>query len=136
VSDPTGTSLSAKIVAAAFATSGVLHFAKTGFFLKIMPPYLPYHREIVYVSGVAEVAGAVGVLIPRLRRPAGWGLIALLVAVFPANLHNALHPDQTSGDAIPPVLLWARLPLQAVLIAWVWQATLGRSRPAAPLPPD
>lgn len=131
--DPTNSSLSAKIVAAAFITSGVLHFTHTRFFLKIVPPYLPWHQELVYVSGVAEMAGGLGVLIPRFRRPAGWGLIALLIAVFPANVHNALHPEQTSGDAVPPALLWARLPLQALLIAWVWQATLGSGRRTARL---
>jgi uncharacterized membrane protein len=126
MSDPTRTGASAKALAGLFVIAGILHFTHTRYYLKIVPPYLPWPRELVYLSGVAEMAGGVGVLVPRLRRPAGWGLIALLVAVFPANLYHALHPEQTTGDAVPPALLWARLPFQALFMAWVWQATLRR----------
>ena len=124
--DPTKSRASAKAIAGLFVTAGILHFTHTRYYLKIVPPYLPAPRELVYVSGVAEIAGGVGVLVPRLRRPAGWGLLALLVAVFPANLYHALNPEQTTGDAVPPAVLWARLPFQAVFMAWVWQATLRR----------
>jgi uncharacterized membrane protein len=116
--------LSLGVIAAAFAAAGTLHFASPGFYLRIMPAYLPWHHALVLVSGAAEIAGGVGVLVPRLRRAAGIGLIALLVAVFPANLEMALHPGRFG---ISPVLLWLRLPLQAVLIAWVWWAAVKRS---------
>ena len=78
-----------------------------------MPDYLPAHRELVYASGVAEMAGGAGVLSERTRKPAGWWLIATLIAVFPANLNMALHPDRYAR--IPPAALWARLPFQARL---------------------
>lgn len=86
-----------------------------------MPDYLPAHREVVWVSGLAEIAGAMGAQHPRTRRGAGWWLTATLLAVFPANVHMALHPDRYSQ--FPPALLYVRLPLQAVLIAWVRLAT-------------
>ena len=93
-----------------------------------MPSYLPWPRELVLISGVAEIAGGVAILIPRLRRLAGWGLIALLLAVFPANLQVALHGWE--GVHIPQWLLWARLPLQVVLIAWVyWVCLVRRAAP-------
>jgi uncharacterized membrane protein len=108
------------LLAATFVTAGVLHFTSPETYLRVMPPYLPYPRTLVLVSGAAEIAGGLGVLVPRLRRAAGWGLVALLVAVFPANVHMALNPDQIAGLNIAPMLLWLRLPFQAVLIAWVW----------------
>ena len=94
-----------------------------------MPPYLPYHREAVAVSGVAEIVGALAVIAPATRRPfARWWLIALLVAVFPANVHMAVSPEQVKGldlDRIPRWTLWARLPLQPLCVWWVWRATAG-----------
>ena len=93
-------------------------------YLNAMPPYLPYPRTLVYISGICEVAGGGGVLLPPpVRRWAGWGLIALLVAVFPANVHMALHHGSIPGLNVAPLLLWLRLPLQLVLIAWVAFAT-------------
>ncbi len=86
-----------------------------------MPDYLPAHREIVLASGVAEIVLGAGVVSPATRRLAGWGLIALLAAIFPANLHMALHPDRY--DALPAALLWARLPLQGALMWWARRAT-------------
>ena len=102
---------------------GVLHFAQTRWFMLAMPPYLPWHRELVLVSGAFEIAGGVGLLIPRLRRAAGWGLVALFVAVFPANIHMAVDPVQFGGEPIAPWIWWARLPLQAPLIAVAWWMT-------------
>lgn len=105
--------------------AGVNHFLDPDFYVRIMPPYLPWHRELVFVSGVCEVMLGVLVLVPRMRRFAGWGLIALFVAVFPANVHMALHPEQFPN--IPPAALVARLPFQAVFILWAyWAAGLGR----------
>ncbi|GAC1325550.1 MAG: DoxX family protein [Thermoleophilaceae bacterium] len=109
------------IVALGFVGAGTLHFAKTDAYVKIMPGYLPLHRELVLASGVAEIVGGAGVLAPRTRNLARWWLIALLVAVFPANIEMALHPERFR--AIPPVLLWLRLPLQAGAVALVWRAT-------------
>lgn len=104
-----------------FVAAGVLHLARPDVFLRAMPPYLPWHRELVIVSGVFEILGGVGLQVPRTRRAAAWGLIALLVAVFPANVHMALHPGEF--PSLPPWTLWARLPLQPALIAWAWLYT-------------
>ena len=108
-----------RILGAAFLTTGLLHFLKPEVYEAIMPRYLPAHRELVYASGVAEIAGGAGVLHPRTRRPAAWWLIATLIAIFPANVEMAVHAERFRR--IPEPLLWARLPLQGALIAWVWK---------------
>jgi uncharacterized membrane protein len=103
-----------------FVLAGALHFARPRWYEAIMPPWLPRHRELVYASGVAEIAGGIGLLTPA-RRPAGWWLIATLAAVFPANVHMALHPDDfrvPGGRAA----LYGRLPIQLVFVAWVRSA--------------
>ena len=104
-----------------FILAGALHFAKPRVYEAIMPPWLPRHRELVYASGVAEIAGGAGLLAPRLREPAGWWLVATLVAVFPANVHMALHPEDYEVPGGRAALL-ARLPVQLVFIAWVRRA--------------
>jgi uncharacterized membrane protein len=104
-----------------FIAAGLNHFRNPAFYLAMMPPYLPAPLGLVYLSGVLEVVGGAAVFITRWRAAAGWGLIVLLVAVFPANVEMALHPEQFSG--IAPWMLWARLPLQALLIAWAYWAT-------------
>lgn len=109
------------ILSAVFILAGLNHFRNPRMYLAIMPPYLPNHTALVAASGYAEVALGALVLVPRLRRVAGYGLIALLLAVFPANLHMALNPERF--QPIPAWALWLRLPLQAVLIAWVRWAT-------------
>lgn len=114
--------LSLWLIAALFVGAGVLHFVKPRLFAAIVPPMLPAPMLLVYLSGAAEIIGGLGVLVPSLRVWAGWWLIALLVAVFPANVYMALEPAKFG---IAPVWLWLRLPLQAVLIAWVWWATRG-----------
>ena len=98
-----------------------MHFIRTEPFVKILPPYIPFPYAAVYVSGVAEIAGGVGLLIGRFRRAAAWGLVALLVAVFPANVYMATDNIQVFETRMAAWALWARLPLQAVLI-WlvVW----------------
>ena len=104
------------------------HLLLPKLFLAIVPDYLPAHRAVVRISGLAELAGGLGVLIPATRRPAAWGLAALLVAVFPANLWMAQHPERFSS--IPAWVLWARLPLQVPLIAWaVFCARPAKVRP-------
>jgi uncharacterized membrane protein len=105
----------------AFVTAGVNHFTNPDFFVAIMPPYLPAHLELVYLSGVFEILLGVAVLVPKLRSLAGWGLIALLLAIFPANLHMALHPELFPD--IEPVALYIRLPIQFLLIGWAFWAT-------------
>ncbi len=104
-----------------FIAAGANHFVITDFCAGIIPPYLPCHRELVYVSGVAEVVLGALLLIPRCRIVDAWGLVALLIAVFPANLHMALNPD--AYPTFAPTLLWLRLPFQGVLIAWAYWLT-------------
>lgn len=114
--------LSLLFLGAAFIAAGALHFVRPAVYARIIPPFLPWPMALVYVSGVAEILGGIGVLIPALRPWAGLGLVALLVAVFPANVYMAVAPER-AGFGIAPVLLWLRLALQAVLIVWVWWAT-------------
>lgn len=103
-----------------FVVTGVLHFVLTDAFAAIVPPYLPAPELLVYVSGVFEAIGGVGLLLARpLRRWAAYGLVLLLLAVFPANLYMALHPDAVPGLSIAPWLLWLRLPFQFILIGGV-----------------
>ncbi len=105
------------ITGLAFVLAGLNHFWQPRVYRAIMPPYLPWPDVLVALSGYAEVGLGVLLLVPRFRRIAGGGLIGLLIAVFPANLHMALNPERY--EAIPAWLLWCRLPLQAVLIALV-----------------
>jgi uncharacterized membrane protein len=95
---------------------GVLHFTAPDFFVKIVPDYLPAHVLLVMVSGVFEILGGVGILVPRARKAASFGLVALYLAVFPANVNMLLHRE--IAPDVPLWVLWARLPLQGVLIAW------------------
>jgi uncharacterized membrane protein len=120
------------LLAVLFVLAGLNHFLHPETYLAMMPPYLPAPDVLNYISGAAEVAGGVGVLMPRLRRAAAWGLVALLVAVFPANLHMALHG--LAGATIPAWMLWVRLPLQFVLMAWVAYACRLMPRGAGHVP--
>src|SRR5262245_43289000 len=110
-----------------FVGAGVSHFWNAEFFASIVPPYLPAAYALVYVSGVCEILGGLGVLPVATRRLAGYGLLALLAAVYPANLHMAFHPELFPD--VSPAALYARLPLQFVIALWVWWAT--RPEPAA-----
>lgn len=114
--------ISLVLIALGFVAAGVLHFLRPTLYARIIPPFLPFPMALVYISGVTEILGGLGVLVPSLRTWAGLGLIALLIAVFPANLYMALSPER-AGMGVAPVWLWLRLPLQLVLIAWVWWAT-------------
>ncbi len=109
------------LLAALFTTAGVMHFLRPAFFEAIVPPYLPAPHLLVVVSGILEIALALMLLIPRVSRVAAFGLIALLLAVSPANIHMALHPSLF--PAFSPIALWIRLPLQLVLIAWAFWYT-------------
>ena len=108
--------------------AGVLHFLRPGPYVAIVPPQLPAPLALVYVSGVAEIAGGLGLILPATRRLAAWGLVALYVAIFPANIYMAMAAINPLGGEPPSALvLYGRLPLQLVLIAWAaWYA-----RPAA-----
>ena len=105
-----------------FLFAGTMHFLKPRPYVAIVPDALPRKREIVFASGVAELAGGAGVLVPRTRRLAGWWLIATLLAIFPANVNMAVNAERYR--VVPEPLLWVRLPLQGALIAWVWRAVL------------
>jgi len=112
---------SQRLLAAVFTAAGALHFLRPKMYEEIVPDYLPAHHELVLISGAAEIAGGVLVVFPRTRRLGGLWIAATLVAVFPANLDMALNPDRYAS--LPPALLWARLPLQGLLIWWALHAT-------------
>lgn len=116
------------LLAVGMIGAGLNHFRVPGLYTAMMPAALPWHLALVYVSGVAEIAGGVGLLVPATRRLAAWGLVALLVAVFPANVNMAIHHLPLGARAVPSWALWARLPLQVVLIAWAWWYTRGEPR--------
>jgi len=106
------------ILSVFFILAGMNHFRMPSTYLGMMPPWLPWPAGLNAVAGACEILGGIGLLVPRVRRSAGWGLIALLVAVFPANVHVALE-GQMQGFDFSPAVLWLRLPFQAVFIAWV-----------------
>jgi uncharacterized membrane protein len=106
------------LVGPAFVAAGALHFLRTHWYEAIVPDYLPAHREIVYVSGVAEMVGGAGLMVPSTRRAAGWWLIATLVAIFPANVWMAQNPERYKVPGGRTALI-ARLPFQALFIALV-----------------
>ena len=104
-----------------FISAGILHFVTPDFFVRIVPPILPAPLFIVYLSGIVEIALGILLLVPKFSRFAAFGLIALLVAVFPANIYMALNP-QTFPD-YDPLLLYLRLPIQFLLIFWAYRLT-------------
>jgi len=112
------------LLASLFIGAGILHFIKPETYLRIMPPALPAPRLLVLLSGVAEVAGGLGLLLPATRRWAAWGLLALLLAVFPANVYMLQIHDQLH---LPAWLAWARLPLQPLLLWIIWRVALRRN---------
>jgi len=112
---------SQRLLAVVFTAAGTLHFVRPRMYEEIVPDVLPAHHELVLASGAAEIAGAVLVVFPRTRRIGGLWLAATLLGVFPANVNMALHADRY--DALAPALLWARLPLQGLLVWWALCAT-------------
>ena len=112
-----------------FALAGANHFVHTNFYVNIMPAYLPWHTALVYVSGAFEVALGLLLLSRRFERLAAWGMIALIVAVTPANVQMALHPELYPDYS--STVLWARLPLQGLLIAWAFWFTRPRREECA-----
>ena len=115
------------LLAAFFTADGINHFRAPAMYLGMIPAWLPWPAALSAIAGASEILGGLGILVPRLRIAAGWGLAALLVAVFPANLHVALL-GRMPGFAFSPLTLWLRLPLQAVLIAWVYVAAITPDR--------
>ncbi|MGI8744390.1 MAG: DoxX family protein [Bryobacteraceae bacterium] len=118
------------LLAALFIVAGVLHLVSPAPFLRIVPPFLPWSEALVAISGIAEISGGVGLLIPGLRRFAAYGLVVLLIAVFPANIYMAVAHVPFGGWMGQAWLQWLRLPFQFVLIAWAWIYT---AAPNAPL---
>jgi uncharacterized membrane protein len=116
-------------LAAMFVMTGTTHFTATESMLQMVPEFLPLRREAVYLSGLAELAGAAGLLIPWLRRAAGLGLAAMLVAVFPANVNVAVNHLQIDLVSTDPLMQWVRLLVQPVLI-WLVVWASGRERPS------
>lgn len=109
------------LFAALFIVAGALHFLLTPIYLGIMPPYLPSPRLLVQISGLFEILGGAGLLLPATRSAAAWGLVALLIAVMPANVQMAIN--HAHWPTVPGWLLWARLPMQLPLIWWAWRYT-------------
>ena len=109
------------VLASAFVLAGGNHFINTAFYLSIMPPVLPAHLFFVYLSGVFEIALGILLMIPKYSRLAAWGLVALMIAVFPANVYMAMNTNLF--PQFDPNAIWLRLPLQFVLIGWAFWHT-------------
>jgi uncharacterized membrane protein len=111
------------LLAAIMIVAGILHFVIPKGYVRMIPRALPQPLLLVYISGVAEIAGGAGLLVPQVSRAAAWGLIALLVAVFPANINMAVNRIGLTKAPPKMWMLWARLPLQFLLIYWAWLYT-------------
>ncbi len=107
-----------------FVFAGVMHFVKPGAYVRIMPPWMPAPLALVLISGVFEILGGAGVLLPATRLAAGWGLIALLVAVYPANAQMLMNAYAEHWSAWWKLGLWARMPLQPLMIFWVYRSAV------------
>lgn len=120
------------IHAVAIIVVGITHFIVPEQYARIVPPQLPYPFALVYISGFFEILGGIGLVTPFVSVAAAWGLIALYIAVFPANINMAVNSIPIDGIPHIPWLYWARLPFQAVLIAWAyWYTKKPESQPAA-----
>jgi uncharacterized membrane protein len=113
------------LCAAFFVGAGLLHFVRPKIYEQVVPPGFGDPRLVVMISGAAEIAAGLALRRSTARRLTRWGLTALLVAVFPANVYMALEPDRSGVSVVPGWLLWARLPIQPALIWWVWRVTRG-----------
>lgn len=117
------------LLAAIMILAGTSHFTMTAAYAMIVPDVLPAAELLVYISGVFEILGGIGLLIPKLRQRTAWGLIALFVAVLPANLYQAMHGLQPPGLEMSDTMIWARLPLQLVPILWaLWMTRPDKQR--------
>ena len=108
------------IIALFFIAGGIAHFVFTDFFVQSMPDYLSYHKELVIISGIFELLGAIGILVPQTRCFSAFGLILLVIAVYPANINMALHPERFKD--IPVLFLYVRLPFQFLFVWFIWWA--------------
>lgn len=125
------------LLGVAMISIGVMHFVNPAPFVAIMPAFLPWHLELVWISGAFEIALGAGVLLPATRRASAWGLVALYLAVFPANINMAVNGiSPPGGPDIPSWLAWGRLPLQLVLIAWAYWYTRAEPDEASAHTPD
>jgi len=113
------------ILAVLFMLAGAMHFILPQAYLRIMPPYLPSPLMLINISGAAEILGGIGLLIPFTRHLAAWGLVALLIAVLPANIYTATAHLPLPGLAGQSWVQWLRIPLQVPLIYWAWLYTRG-----------
>lgn len=113
------------VLAALFLVAGALHFVLPQMYLRIMPPLLPEPLGLIYLSGVAEMLGGLGLLIPATRKAAAWGLVALLIAVWPANIYMAIAHISFPGIFGQSWAQWLRVPLQIPMIYWGWMYTRG-----------
>ena len=104
-----------------YILAGIMHFLKPRFYLQIMPPYIPWHKTIVFLSGVAEILLGVFLLLPLYSKQAAWGVVVLLILIFPAHIHHLR--SNPPGSKIPNWALYLRMPLQGVLIYWAWWHT-------------
>jgi uncharacterized membrane protein len=116
------------VMGVSYAAAGVMHFVAPKAYTRVVPPQFPRPIALVYLSGIAEIVLGIGVLIRRTRQQSAWGIIALLIAVFPANVHMATSDVATDAapdwaDGITRAAMWVRLPLQGVLILWAWWYT-------------
>ena len=111
------------VLAVAIIIVGITHFIRPEQYARIVPPQFPHPVALVYISGVFEILGGIGLMIPLVSVAAAWGLIALFIAVFPANINQAIHSIPIEGIPHHPLLYWFRLPFQAVFIAWAWWYT-------------
>jgi uncharacterized membrane protein len=112
------------LMALLYVAAGLNHFLRPAFYAVMIPPYLPAPQLLVTVSGLAEIALGILVVVPRVSRLAAWGVIALLIAVFPANLYMAQHPEHFPQFSRSALLI--RLPIQLVLILWAYWYTIRR----------
>ncbi len=114
-------------MAALYIVAGVMHFVVPELYVQIVPPFFPGRLALVYLSGLAEIALGLGLLHPRTRRLAAWGIVALLIAIFPANVYMATSGvviEGAPGGGDPSELVrWGRLPIQVVLVVWAWWYT-------------
>ncbi|MEJ7861210.1 MAG: DoxX family membrane protein [Pyrinomonadaceae bacterium] len=109
------------ILAIVFVLAGIYHFVNPAIYLRIMPPYLPVHLLLIYLSGFFQIVLGVLLVVPKFTRRAAWGVVGLLIAVFPANIFIAMNTELF--PEINPILIWLRLPLQFVMMAWAYWFT-------------
>lgn len=109
------------IMASLYIIAGIYHFVNPKFYLKIMPPYIPWHKTMIYLSGAAEIILGLLLFYPTYSAFAAWGIVALLIAVFPANIYHLTSAK--TGKGIPIWILWLRIPFQGIFILWAWWYT-------------